>query len=455
MRKRLLIFNEAGTLIRLTGPIVLAQLSQSAMGVVDTVMAGRYNAVDLAAVAVGTSIFLPLFLFVSGLMAAVTPLVAQGYGRQDHPAIRHAIRQGMKIGFLTGLLIMPVLWLAEPVMIWMEVSEEVIPIACRYLFAVSWSLPVTGLFFALRNGGDGLARPHLSMIAGLFCLLVNVGANYVLIYGKLGFPSLGGVGCGWATSFSMLVMLLVMAGLLVRIRIPAVRGLFRFGASEKKGESILSFLHLGFPIGITLFIECSVFALITLLVARMGAHVVAGHQITANFAGLVYMLPLGLATAMTVRVGYCIGRRRILRLRRAIFTGLGMALVLSSASCVLMFLFAPDIVAFYTSDPKVQSLSVMLLGLAALFQIPDALQVNCGGILRGFKDTRVVLVISIIAYWGVGLPMGYGLGTGWLSDRFLGPQGFWIGLIIALSASALLMGFRVRMQLRRAQKGRK
>ncbi|MDL2275698.1 MATE family efflux transporter, partial [Desulfosarcina sp. OttesenSCG-928-G10] len=161
MRKKILIFNEVGTLIRLTGPIVLAQLSHSAMGVVDTIMAGRYSAVDLAGVAVGASIFLPLFLFLSGLMAAVTPLVAQGHGRRDGPAIRRSIRQGMGIGLVTGLLIMPVLWMAGPLMIWMEVSEDVVPIARGYLFAVSWSMPITGLFFALRNGGDGLGKPHL------------------------------------------------------------------------------------------------------------------------------------------------------------------------------------------------------------------------------------------------------------------------------------------------------
>ncbi|MDL2275687.1 MATE family efflux transporter, partial [Desulfosarcina sp. OttesenSCG-928-G10] len=218
-----------------------------------------------------------------------------------------------------------------------------------------------------------------------------------------------------------------------------------------RGESVPSFLRLGIPIGITLFVECSVFALITLFVARIGAHVVAAHQITANFAGLIYMLPLGLATAMTVRVGYCIGRRRISRLRRAIITGLGMALTVSATSCVLILVFAADVAALYTPDPAVRTLAATLLGLAALFQIPDAMQVNCGGILRGFKDTRVVLVISLVAYWAVGLPMGYGLGTRWLDGRFIGPQGFWIGLIIALSASALLMGYRVWMQLKQAE----
>jgi Na+-driven multidrug efflux pump len=141
-------------------------------------------------------------------------LVAQAHGRGNPTAARHAIRQGMAIGLITGLLLMPFLWLMTPVMVWMGVSAEVIPITGEYLFAVSWGLPLVGIFLALRNGGDGLAKPRLSMFAGFFGLLVNIIANYLLIYGKLGLPALGGAGCGWATSLSLLAMLLFMAFLL-------------------------------------------------------------------------------------------------------------------------------------------------------------------------------------------------------------------------------------------------
>lgn len=441
--------HEAGVLLRLTGPLVLAQLSQTAMGFVDTVMAGRYSAVDLAAVAVGSSIFFPVYLFLIGLLSAVTPLVAQAHGRGDGQTVRRAIRQGMMIGLITGLLLMPLLWAMRPFMIWMGVDAEVIPITDRYLFAISWGLPLAGLFFALKGGGDGLARPRLSMIAGFAGLGFNIVANYLLIYGKLGLPALGGAGCGWATSLSILAMLVVMAALLNRSRIDGTRKLFARPAASKPSAGSSAFLRLGVPLGLALFIECSIFTIIALFIAKLGAQVVAAHQIALNFTSQLYMVPYSLAMALTVRVGFTIGRRRPARLRRVVRTGLLLALTGSVCTCLLMALFAREIAMLYSVDPAVQALAATLLLFAALFQLPDAMQVNCGGILRGCKDTRVPLLLMLLAYWGIGLPLGYGLGLARLGGLEPGPQGFWIGLICALATAAVLLGLRVRVMLRR------
>lgn len=450
MRSRSLYRHEATTLLKLTAPLVLGQLSQTAMGFVDTVMAGRYSAVDLAAVAVGSSIFFPVFLFMIGLLAAVTPLVAQAHGRGNPAAARHAIRQGMAIGLVIGLLLMPLLWLMTPVMVWMGVSAEVIPITGEYLFAVSWGLPLVGIFLALRNGGDGFAKPRLSMFAGFFGLLVNIIANYLLIYGKLGLPALGGAGCGWATSLSLLAMLLFMAFLLKKSRIRGTENLFvpRAGTT---GASTASFFRLGLPIGLALFIECSIFALIALFIAKLGAQVVASHQIALNFTSLLYMLPYSLSTALTVRVGYAIGAQRIDQLRRTMATGLGLALAGATLTCLLILGFSAQIAALYSPDPVVRQLAATLLCLAAIFQLPDAMQANCAGILRGCKDTRVPLLLMLFAYWVIGLPLGYGLGLGGLGGLEPGPQGFWIGLICALTIAATLLGGRVVIMLRRLE----
>lgn len=449
MRVLSLHFHEAGILLRLTGPLVLAQLSQTAMGFVDTVMAGRYSAVDLAAVAVGSSIFFPVYLFLIGILGAVTPLVAQAHGRGDLQAVRRTIRQGMAIGLVVGVLLMPVLWAMRPFMVWMGVDPEVIPITDRYLFAISWGLPLGGLFFALKGGGDGLARPRLSMIAGFVGLAVNMVANFVLIYGKLGLPEMGGSGCGWATSLSILAMLIVLAALISKGRTGGVSNLFALPTAVKQGTEIAAFLRLGLPLGLTLFIECSIFTIIALFVAKLGAQVVAAHQIALNFASLLYMLPYGLAMALTVRVGFTIGQRRLSRLRRVVRSGLALALIGSVCTCLLMAFFAHEIAVLYSVDPAVQGLAVTLLIFAAIFQLPDAMQVTCGGILRGCKDTRVPLVLMLLAYWGIGLPLGYGLGIAQLGAMEPGPQGFWIGLICALTTAALLLGLRVRVMMRR------
>lgn len=449
-----LLLHEAAALLRLTGPLVLAQLAQTSMGFVDTVMAGRVSAVDLAAVAVGSSLFFPVFLFMVGLLTAVTPLVAQARGRGDGRAVRHSIRQGMAIGLVTGVLLMPFLWLMQPVMAWLGVSREVIPLTGRYLFAISWGMPVAGVFLALRNGGDGLGIPRLSMFAGFFGLLVNIVANYLLIYGKLGLPALGGVGCGWATSLSLLAMLLFMASLLQRSRLDGTDGLFALSAAWS-GRSIGTFLRLGLPMGVTLFIECSVFAVIALFIAKLGAQVVAAHQIALNFASLLYMLPYSMATALTVRTGFAIGRKHFRRLRRIVGVGLGLALGGAVVTGLLILTFSAEIAAMYSPDPGVRRLSAALLGMAAIFQLPDAVQVNCGGILRGCKDARVPLLLMLLAYWGIGLPVGYGLGLGGWAGMAPGPQGFWIGLIVALTVAAGLLGYRVLVIVRRleGQKG--
>jgi MATE family multidrug resistance protein len=338
-------------------------------------------------------------------------------------------------------------------MVWMGVDAEVIPITGRYLFAISWGLPLAGIFFPLRNGGDGLAKPRLSMLAGFFGLAVNIVANYLLIYGKLGLPALGGVGCGWATALSILAMLACMALLLKKSRIAGTDRLLALTPVETafSGSSLNAFLRLGVPLGLALFVECSIFTIIALFIAKLGAQVVAAHQIALNFTSQLYMLPYSLAMALTVRVGYTIGHRRVKRLGRIVRTGLVLAMAGSVCTCLLILGFAHEIAALYTTDPAVQGLAVSLLVFAAIFQMPDALQVNCGGILRGCKDTRVPLLLMLLAYWGIGLPMGYGLGLARLGGLESGPQGFWIGLICALAAAAALLGYRVRVILRRLE----
>jgi len=360
----------------------------------------------------------------------------------------------MIVGGIAGLLLMPILWSLQPFMVWLGVSAEVIPITQRYLCAVSWGLPLGGIFYGLKGGGDGLGKTRISMFAGFLGLGVNILANNLLIYGKWGLPELGGVGCGWATSISILAMMASTGLLLKRSRLGGTQRLFvpeiRLAAGAAAG--LKAFLRLGLPLGVQMFIECSIFTVIALFIAKLGAEVVAAHQIALNFTSMLYMLPYSLATALTVRVGFTIGRNRLRRLPRIVWTGMGLALSGSVLTCLGILLFSREIAALYTPEPMIQTLAVTLLMYAAILQLPDAMQVNCGGILRGCKDTRVPLVLMLFAYWGIGLPLGYGLGLGGLGGMVPGPQGFWIGLICALVSAALLMGSRVVVIIRRLQR---
>ncbi|MCP3891461.1 MAG: MATE family efflux transporter [Desulfobulbaceae bacterium] len=453
MNRKNLFRHEALLLLKLTGPILLGQLSQTSMGFVDTVMAGRVGPVDLAAVAVGSSLFFPIFLFMVGLLSAVTPLTAQAHGRRDSKDVFHSLQKGIVVGFFCGIVTMVIMWNISPIFQILQVSPEVASPARKYIFAVSWGLPFAGIFLALRSGGEGVSLTRLSMLASFTGLSVNIVANYVLIFGKLGLPAMGGVGCGWATAISMFAMMLTMALLLQRSRVDGVVNLF----SRLDGtlfRSMGQFLVLGMPVGLSLFVECSIFAIISLLIARFGPEIVSAHQIALNFTSLLFMIPLSLSMALSIRVGYSIGEKQPVRMKIIVQTGLFLAFCFACGTCLFIVICANPIALLYTKDIIVRERAVHLLLFAALFQLSDAIQVNCCGALRGCKDTAVPMFLMIFAYWGIGLPVGYGIGIIGLGSIQPGPEGFWIGLICGLSISAILQGRRLYKMVGRLQDAR-
>lgn len=443
--------------MRLALPLLLAHLLQSSMGLVDTIMAGRYSAVALAGVGVGSSLFFPCFVFLLGLMVAVTPLVAQAHGAGSLAQVRGIVQRGMVLGLLVGLLLMLLLRQSAFILHWMGVTSDVAEVAEAYLKAVSWSMPIVGCFYALRGGSDGLARPRLSMIAGAFGLVCNIVANYLLIYGHFGLPELGGEGCGYATTFSFLVMVLVLYRLQARGKLPAVKSskINRATSQTLPHNDTIStqsglgqLFGLGLPIGLALFVECSIFSLIALFIARMGAEIVAAHQVALNISSYLYMLPYSLASALTIRVGFHLGGRRIAAFRQAVASGLVLATLSALATAAFIFFYAPAIAALYSADTRVTTLAVSLLFFAAIYQLPDSIQTNCAGILRGCKDTRAAMFIVTLAYWGLSLPLGWLLGIREFGGIAPGPAGFWISLICGLSLAALLLLLRVRQVVR-------
>ena len=450
MKKTNLFRYESVLLLKLTGPIVLAQLSQTSMGFVDTVMAGRVGPVDLAAVAVGSSLFFPIYLFLVGLLTAVTPLAAQAHGRRDSTDIFRSLQQGAVVGFICGILAMVLIWQLSPLFQILNVSSEIASPAKRYLFAVSLGMPFAGIFLALRSGGEGVSLTRLSMLAGFTGLAVNVVANYVLVFGKLGLPAMGGVGCGWATAISMFAMMITMALLLQKSRVEGVVDLFR-RIDRTLWQSMGQFIALGLPIGLSLFVECSIFAIISLLIARFGAEIVSAHQIALNFTSMLFMVPLSLSMALSIRVGFSIGRKQPVRMKRIVQTGLFLALCFACVSCIFIITCANPIALLYTNEIAVREIAVRLLFFAALFQLSDAIQVNCSGALRGCKDTKVPMFLMVFAYWGIGLPVGYGLGIMGLASMEPGAEGFWIGLIVGLTFSAIFLGIRLYKMVDRFQ----
>ena len=434
---------EGRALLTLAAPIFTALFAQQSLAFVDTVMAGRVSAVDLAGVAVGGSLWIPLLLFLYGVLLAVTPLVAQLYGAgrtaECGPLARRALWVALPLVLVSFLLLRQ----AQGLFAVMGVEPAIADIAVAYLKAMTWGLPALGIFFVLRNLSEGLGLARPSMLIGLASLPVNILANYIFIYGKFGSPALGGVGCGWGTTVTLWFMCGCMF-LTIR-RVGAYTPTHFFDLKQQRGtEGATQVLRLGLPIGATLLVESSIFALIALFLAPLGAVAVAAHQITLNYSSLIFMIPLSLSSAMTIRVGHAVGRRRFDRARLVSHTGLTLTSLIALITAAATLIFARQIAGLYTHDPQLIVTVVGLLTLNALYQLPDALQVGAAASLRGYKDTRVPLLLVIVAYWVISLPLGYTLALTDFWGAPMGARGFWISLIIGLSVAALLLLSRLR-----------
>ncbi|MCY1280605.1 Multidrug resistance protein NorM [compost metagenome] len=443
------IRRELRALLTLAAPIMIAQLAVTAMGFVDAVMAGRVSPRDLAAVALGNSIWVPVFLLMTGILLATTPKVAQRFGAGQPEQIGPLVRQALWLALAVGLLAGALLALgAEPVLRLMKVDAELIAPSMGYLYGIAMGFPAVALYHVLRCFSDGLGRTRPSMLLAVSGLLLNIPLNYVLIYGHLGFPALGGVGCGWASGTVMWFMFLGMLGWVRRAPAYQSSRLFaRFDWPQR--EPILRLLGIGVPIGIAVFAESSIFAVIALLIGGLGATVVAGHQIALNVSSLVFMIPYALSMAITVRVGQALGRREPREARFAAGVGIVAALAYACLSASLMLFGRHGIASIYSPDPQVIAVAATLMVFAALFQFSDAIQVSAAGALRGYQDTRITMLLTLFAYWGIGLPVGYALG---LSDWFgapSGPSGLWQGLIAGLTMAAAMLMVRLAGSARR------
>jgi len=433
---------EAYSLLKLATPIIIAQLANTAMGFVDTVMAGRVSPQDLAAVALGNSIWVPVFLLMTGILLATTPKVAQRYGAGTHTEIGPLVRQALWLALGVGLAAAVLLWNAEIILILMNVDPDLIEPSMGYLRAVACGFPAVALYHVLRCFSDGLGHTRPSMVIGLCGLALNIPLNYIFIYGKLGLPAMGGVGCGWATALVMGFMFLSMLWWVKWA--PFYQPSKIFSHFEWPQWPVLKrLLSVGLPIGISVFAESSIFAVIALLIGGLGATVVAGHQIALNFSSMVFMIPYSLGMAATVRVGQALGRGEPREARFAAGVSMGAALAYACLSASLMLLLREQIAQIYTPDPAVIAVATTLLVYSALFQFSDAIQVTAAGALRGYQDTRVTMILTLFAYWGIGLPVGYALGlSDWLGAPS-GPSGLWQGLVVGLTCAGGMLAVRL------------
>ncbi|MCE8035621.1 MAG: MATE family efflux transporter [Halomonas sp.] len=462
---------ETRPLLRLTLPICGAQLAQAGMSVTDVMMTGRVSATDLAAVSVGSSLWLPLMLFMTGTLMGLTPIVAHLLGGGATERIRPNVHQALWVALAMGVLAALLLWFTvTPIFRLMDVPPEVARRSAAYLSAVALGMPGVALFQALRAFSDGMNHTRPSLWISLVGLGVNIPSNFVLIYGGEGLtglfgtwlpawlqelPALGALGCGIATALSMWVMCLAMILYTRRSRAYGSVSLWH-SPTPPRWKLIGELLYVGVPIGVAIFVEVTLFTLISLFIASLGEVTVAAHQVALNYTSILFMLPLALSMALTVRVGNTLGQSKPERARLVAWNGVLVSVLIALLNSTLLWFTAEPVMALYTHDTAVQRLALSLVLLAMLYQVSDSLQVNLAGALRGYKDTRIIMVITLFAYWAVGLGGGHWLGTRGLADWGgpLGVHGYWIGLIAGLTVAAILLGVRLRRKARGVANGR-
>jgi MATE family multidrug resistance protein len=420
---------EIGPMLKLAGPLVLAEVGWVAMGMVDTAMVGRLpNGTEaIAASSLGNVLFYAVGIFGGGMLLGLDTLVSQAFGAGKiddcHRSLLNAIYMiliGTPPLMLLALSLLPVLYASG-------IPAHILHITEPYLRALLWSAPPLMFYFAFRRYLQGMNFVKPVAMALITANLVNVFLNWVLIYGHLGAPSMGVEGSAWATVIARVFMAGVLLLAIVHYEHKHKMGL-RAVSFKPDFARIRRLLALGIPASTQITLEIGLFATCTALAGRLGAVALASHQIALHMASLAFMFPLGISAAAAVRVGQALGRRDALGAGRAGWTAIALGFGVMICTGVLFLLMPAKIVRIYSLDPEVVETGVLLLTMAALFQLFDGVQGVAVGALRGAGDTRTPMLGHLICDWAVGLPLGYWLcfALGW------GAAGLWVGLSTAM-----------------------
>lgn len=418
-------------------PIIFAQLLQMGMAVADTVMAGRLDALTLAAVAMGAAMWFFTFIGGLGVMLALTPIISHHVGANNHPLIREELRQGIWLALMLALVLMTVLATLGALMPLLGIDGSIVSETRSYLLWVGWSLPFTCLYLVPRFFNESLGHTMPMLWTQLAMLPVNILGNYLFMYGNFGFPAMGAAGGALATGIAQTLGCVVLYAYTLRARRYTPYQL-RQRMTPPDWAHIGSIVRLGIPISVGMAMESGLFTATALLMGRFGIDAVAGHQIAINLAGLMFMVPLGISIALTVRVGQALGAGAPLTARYRGRLGIALCTAFMLASALVLGTFGKFFAGLYTPNPAVIAVAAQLLVYAAVFQVVDGLQVGAMGVLRGYKDTKIPMLVTVFCYWVVGMGLSLGLGV----FGPLGPAGLWLGLVGGLALAALVLNLR-------------
>ncbi|MDH5501781.1 MAG: MATE family efflux transporter, partial [Gammaproteobacteria bacterium] len=395
------------TLLKLAAPLIINNLAIASIHFADAVMAGRLGAETLAAVAVGSSVWMLGFTLCMGILMAVSPIVSRLYGAGDFASIGRYVRQAFWLSQMLAVFIFVAAFLfVRPVLTFIGIDPGFRDMTIGYVQAIMFGMPAMGLFLVSRFTTEGIGETRPIMYASLLSLACNVFGNWVFMYGNLGFPAMGAVGCGLASAISIWMMAFALGLHVLRgRRYRPLAILARF--SLPRWQEIRELLGLGLPIAVTITAESGLFSAVAILTGTISAQIAAAHQIAINFAATMFMIPLALSSATTVLVGQSLGAGDYATARLRGWIGIGTSGVFMLTSAVFLVLFRTEVVDLYTNDVSVRDIAIGMLFMAAIFQVADGMQIGAAAALRGYKDAKVPMVINTFAYWVLAFPLAY------------------------------------------------
>ncbi|NWK44207.1 MATE family efflux transporter [Ralstonia pickettii] len=428
----------------LAWPVLIGQLAVIAFGVLDTAMAGRASAADLAAIGLGGSIYVTVYISLMGVLQALSPIAGQLYGAKRHNEIGEEVRQAVWLGLVLAAIGMLILWFPAPLLRLADATPELTEKATAYLRYEALALPAALGFRIYSALNNALSRPVMVTVLQLAGLAIKFPLNALFLYGGIGIPAMGGPGCALASMIISWLWFVAAAAILMRN--PAYKPFAIFTQYSPPNRARLwALVRLGVPMGFTYLIEITSFTLMAIFIARLGTVVLAGHQIAANLGAVAYMVPLSLSIATSTLAAQSIGARDRVAARRISLNGIKLAVMCAIIVCATVLFLRHELVNLYTHDAAVLAIAVPLLPFIAFYQMFDALQVMTAFILRAYKIALIPTVIYALSLWGVGLGGGYVLGFGLLGEfatPLRGAAGFWAANALSLMvAGALLVSY--------------
>ncbi|MBT6027396.1 MAG: MATE family efflux transporter [Porticoccaceae bacterium] len=433
--------DNARILLRLAAPLIMGQIAVVGMTVTDIYMGGQVDADTLAALQLGGSVWSMINLMVIGIMIANSPIIGNFWGAGQPEKIRFQFQQVLWLSLPLGIAVISAVLLGVRLVSQLDISANVYRITVGYLYPFLITGFIFPAFFAFRTTFEGIGDTRPVVVFNSAAFILNGVLDYALVFGKFGLPALGGIGAAWATVVVMIFLITCMA--LYARHSTTLKSLHlyqKFAAPNLK--AMADTLRLGIPIALNIAAEFSFFAVIPFMIAHLGSEMLAAHAITINIDSLAFMVPLGIAQALTIKIAHAQGGGNPHEARMICLVGFKLVLMLALITSSLKVLLRNDIASLFSADPGVQIIAANLFFFAATLGLVDCLQMACSGALRGYKDARIPLVIQVIAFWVIAFPIAYSIALTDFWGPPLGIYGFWIGTVIAASIAATCLIYR-------------